>query len=205
MKYYAHINSKDVMTGIDMSMLSKDEYDSEDVQNIEVSEEIYNEREKYAYIGGEIVLDPEYDNKQAAKFREELVTKLYEIKAAKAYGGVLVNDLYKFETNQTSITNTVASLALMADTATASWKFYVNDEPVIVLITKPQLAGIAQFGQAMINECFAIEGRYNEELKAAEVEELISEEWRDAFIADATEEMEAVNNVIEIQLVKAAE
>ena len=39
MKYYAHINSKNVLTGIDMSTMIADEYGSSEVENIEVSED----------------------------------------------------------------------------------------------------------------------------------------------------------------------
>ena len=40
MTYYAHINSKNILTGIDMSKISADEYGSKDVKNIEVDNKL---------------------------------------------------------------------------------------------------------------------------------------------------------------------
>lgn len=200
MKYYAHIDSKGELTGIGMTKMIKDSHDSENVQNIEVSQEIYENRDMYILIDGRIVIDPEYDKKRAVKFQEELVNDLYEIKAQKAYGGVIINDTYTFETNGTSITNTVASLALMTDGQTANWKFYKDNEPAIVVITKEQLVGIAAFAQKMINDCFAIEGICNENLKKAKVADLINEQWRESFKTECKEEMDKINNKLTVKL-----
>lgn len=41
------------------------------VQNIEITEEQANELDKYIYQNGEIVLDPDYEAKQAQKAKEE--------------------------------------------------------------------------------------------------------------------------------------
>ena len=45
---------------------------TEGVLNIEVEEEIYNNIEKYIYLNGEIVLNPNYEAEQARKERERL-------------------------------------------------------------------------------------------------------------------------------------
>ena len=42
------------------------------VQNIEVSEEVYNDIDRYIWNGAEIVLDPDYEEKQAQKERERI-------------------------------------------------------------------------------------------------------------------------------------
>ena len=61
--------------------------------------------------------------------------------------------------HQKTITNTVASLALMDDTATANWKFYtIGGEPVFQTVTKLQLASIAKFGRDIMDEAFKVEG-----------------------------------------------
>lgn len=148
--------------------------------------------------------DEEFDLEKANEKREYLVNKIYEIKAKKAYGGVIINDTLVFETNATAITNTVASLSLMSDTATASWKFYtVDGKPSVQKITKAQLAGIAQFGQTMINACFEVEGAANVQLEAATTEDLINEEWVTAFEQTVQAEMDKINNKIEIQFAAA--
>lgn len=71
MTYYANINSHNELTGIDMSMLVIDEYGSSKVQNIEVSEDVYNNRDKYIYKKGKIVLNPNYDAEQLEKAKQD--------------------------------------------------------------------------------------------------------------------------------------
>ena len=143
--------------------------------------------------------DEEFNEQKANEKRQYLINKIYEIKAAKAYGGVIINNLLVFETNQTAITNTVASLALMQDGQTASWKFYtITGIPSVQVITKQQLAGIASFGQAMINSCFEIEGQANVQLQSATTEQLINEEWVAAFEAQVQSAMDEVDNHITV-------
>lgn len=143
--------------------------------------------------------DEEFNNEKAAEKKQYLVNKIYEIKAAKAYGGIIINDLLIFETNQTSITNTVASLSLMPDGGSANWKFYTIDgKPYVQQITKVQLGQLAIFGQQMINECFAIEGTADAQLDQATVEQLIDAEWVEAFEAQVQTAMDAVNNHVTV-------
>lgn len=139
--------------------------------------------------------DEQYNQEIATAKAEELVNTLYEIKAGKAYGGIIINNLLIFETNQTAITNTVASLALMTDETAANWKFYtIQGQPSVQTVTKAQLGGIAQFAQAMINQCFAVEGTFNTQLQTATVEQLIDDEWCEAFVANAQAAMDEINN-----------
>lgn len=70
--YYANINSKNILISIDKSTINTDEYGSENVQNIEVSEEVYNNARQYGnnyyiYDNGEIVLNPNYEQEHAEK------------------------------------------------------------------------------------------------------------------------------------------
>lgn len=76
MTYYAHINSKNILQGIDMSKIVSDQYDSENVQNIEVTEEMFNLAiEKgmnyYTYSNGEIILNPNYEQEELEKRNQE--------------------------------------------------------------------------------------------------------------------------------------
>lgn len=147
------------------------------------------------FVDGEVVINPNYDNEQAQLKAKELVQKLYDIKAEKAYGGVIINNQLIFETNDISITNTVASLALMSDTSIANWKFYtVGGQPITQQITKAQLFGIASFGRDMIDKCFEVEGNFNQALAIATVEELNNPEWCALFLTEAQEAMDLVNN-----------
>lgn len=75
--YYANINSKNILVGIEKSILSKDEYGSSNVQNIEVSEEIYNNAKQYGsnyyiYSNGQIILNPNYEQEQKQKEAERI-------------------------------------------------------------------------------------------------------------------------------------
>lgn len=145
--------------------------------------------------------DEEFNSEKAQAKQQELVNKLYEIKAGKAYGGVVINNLLVFETNQTAITNTVASLALMSDTGSANWKFYTTaGVPTVQQVTKAQLAGIAQFAQAMINQCFQVEGTFNVELQGATVAQLIDSEWVDDFVERAQTAMDAISHDMTVAL-----
>lgn len=145
--------------------------------------------------------DEQFNSEKAEAKRKELVNTVYEIKADKAYGGVVINNLLVFETNQTAITNTVASLALMSDSSTANWKFYtVTGEPTVQTVTKLQLAGIAQFAQAMINQCFAVEGAANDQLRQATVEQLINDTWVTNFVAQVQAAMDAISHDMTVAL-----
>lgn len=145
--------------------------------------------------------DEQFNTEKAETARQDLVNKVYQIKADRAYGGVVINNTLVFETNQTAVTNTVASLALMDDSTTANWKFYTVDGiPIVQPVTKLQLAGIAKFGQAMINACFQVEGTFNEQLKKATVEQLIDDNWVQQFEEQATIAMKAVPNTLTVEL-----
>lgn len=49
---------------------------TEGIQNIEITEEQANELDKYIYQNGEIILDPDYEAKQAKKAKEERKSEL---------------------------------------------------------------------------------------------------------------------------------
>lgn len=176
---------------------------NDDIQNIEVDKALYDDfcenPNKYLWDGENVVLNENYETELAQERKKELINNVYQIKADKAYGGVIINDALIFETNQTSITNTVASLALMGDTTTVNWKFYtIAGEPYVQQVSKLQLAGIAQFGQTMINETFAVEGQANTTLSMVTVEQLNDEEWRSTFISNVQTEMDKVNNKLTV-------
>ena len=63
--YYAQINSQNKLVNIDISTILTDEYGSGNVQNIEVSEEVYNSYKNdnlsYIWNGSEIVVNPNYE------------------------------------------------------------------------------------------------------------------------------------------------
>ena len=77
MTYYARIDSKGVLIDIQPSMLQTDEYGSNDVQNIEVTQEYWDNWLQYGdgyyiYNDNEIVVNPNYEQEQQQKERERL-------------------------------------------------------------------------------------------------------------------------------------
>lgn len=197
MSYFILIKDNQILHATESNTLN------EDIIDYEVDKALYNDfcenPKKYLWDGENVVLNENYETELAQEHKKELINNIYQIKADKAYGGVIINDALIFETNQTSITNTVASLALMGDTATANWKFYtVAGEPYVQQVSKLQLAGIAQFGQTMINETFAVEGQANTTLSMVTVEQLNDEEWRSTFISSVQTEMDKVNNKLAV-------
>ena len=75
--YFANVNSKNILTSIGLSKIDVDEYNSTDVLNIEVPEEIYNNAQQfgynyYAYSDGNIVLNPNYEQEQTQKEAERI-------------------------------------------------------------------------------------------------------------------------------------
>ena len=72
MTYYANIDSKSVISGFSEVILSRDEYGSTNVQNIEVSETIYNNAQTYGtyyyiYKNNKIVRNPNYEAEKQAE------------------------------------------------------------------------------------------------------------------------------------------
>lgn len=141
------------------------------------------------------ISDEQYNQKIANETKKALIQKLYELKAEKAYGGVIINDTLVFETNQTAVTNTVATLSLMADTDTSNWKFYdLNGQPKMQTVSKIQLFTIANFAREMINNSFTVEGEYLDIVENATIEQLISKEWVEIFEENAQTAFNNINN-----------
>lgn len=160
---------------------------------------IINDKDYYVFENNKLIINPNYADIKYAQNIDKLVQEVYELKAKKAYGGVLINNTYIFETNQISITNTVASLALMG--ASTNWKFYTIDNlPIAIKITKTQLNKIAKFGQTMIDAAFEVEGKANEQLKQATIEQINDVQWQNDFMIAIEKEMNEVNYQLEMEL-----
>jgi hypothetical protein len=81
MNYYAHVNSKNVLIGIDLAKLTADEYGSENVANIEVTEEFYKNwkdlgEDYYIYEKGNIIKNPEFEKIQLANAKQEMLQEI---------------------------------------------------------------------------------------------------------------------------------
>lgn len=140
MKYYANINSKNILVDMDLNPLILDEYGSTDVQNIEVLEEVYNNAQLYGtnyyiYDNGEIVINPEYETiklneAKQAKYNEAL-SKAYDYEE----NGTVEYKNCVFEmskSNRDNLRDTVDALVATGQTET-TWNDK-NDELVILTL-----------------------------------------------------------------------
>lgn len=165
-------------------------------------------QEEYVYDADleEYVLNDEaYKEKQAQKIQRELVEYNYEAKAKKAYGGIIINDTYLFETNETSqsmITASLIGLQSAPDETTLNWKMYANNQPVVVPLTKIQLAQLFAFALNMVNVSFGLEGVRNNDLTTVTVEQLNDETWVEQYKIATDFAFNQINNKIDVVLVE---
>lgn len=155
-------------------------------------------------VNNEPTVDTDYEAKEAQKVQVELVEYNYEAKAKKAYGGILINDTYLFETNETSqsmITASLIGLQNAPDETTLNWKVYANNKPIVVPLTKVQLAQLFDFAFNMVTISFKIEGLRNEALAVATVEDLNNEQWVEQYKIATDFAFNQINNKIDVVLV----
>ena len=161
---------------------------------------------EYVLDGDEYVLNDEiYKAKKAQEIQKHLVEYNYEKKAQKAYGGILINETYLFETNGTSqsmITASLIGLQNAPDETTLNWKMYKDNQPIVVPLTKIQLAQLFNFAIDMINKSFEVEGIRNNELTTATVENLNDTTWVEEYKNATDLAFEEINNKIEVVLVQ---
>ena len=143
--YYAHINSKNILTGIDMSTMITDEYGSKDVKNIEVDETLYDNKQKYGieyytYKDGEIILNPEYSTIELNNKKEELIAENDRLRDEKLLEGVTYNNVL-FDSDTDKKTNLLATYQMLSDEDTITW--YGKDNKAL-LCTKQDLLTIGK-------------------------------------------------------------
>lgn len=141
---------------------------------------------------------------QAQAKQKELAEYNYQQKAKKAYGGILINNTYLFETNEASqsmITASLIGLKDAPDETTLNWKVYKDNQPLVIPLTKVQLAQLFAFALNMINTSFGIEGLRNEALAVATVEELNNEEWVSEYKNVTDLMFNEINNKIDVVLI----
>ena len=146
-----------------------------------------------------------YTQEEIAQAKQkELAEYNYQQKAKKAYGGILINNTYLFETNETSqamITASLIGLKDAPDETTLNWKVYQGDIPLVVPVTKAQLAQLFAFAINMVNISFGVEGLRNEALAVAMVEELLDEQWVRKYKNVSDLMFDEINNKVDIVLV----
>lgn len=155
MIYYAHINSKDILTGIDMSRISADEYGSEDVKNIEVDKTLYDTAQEcgieyYTYQDGEIIKNNEWDNIYLEQKKKEKIEENDRLRDEKLNGGVIYNNVL-FDSDTDQKINLLATYGTMTDDNTIVW--YGKDNQGL-LCTKNDLWAIGNLITKLHNYCW---------------------------------------------------
>ncbi|MBE7084222.1 MAG: DUF4376 domain-containing protein [Clostridiales bacterium] len=102
--YYAHVNSHDELTKVDMSLMIEDSYGSTNVQNIEVSETVFKHQKEYMFKNGKIVKNPNYPIEQLKKAKtakyEENSQKAKEARYSKKFTVTLQEKECEFDTSE---------------------------------------------------------------------------------------------------------
>ena len=116
MTYYKHINSKGVLIGYDIGLITTDEYGSTDVQNIEVAEDEY----------------------LLYKLKQEKIALNDESRDRALLQGVEYQDVL-FDSDTDQKVNLLATVGMMSDSDTITW--YGMDNKGL-LCTKADLIAI---------------------------------------------------------------
>lgn len=99
---------------------------NEDIINIEVDNNIYNNIEKYIYLNGEIILNPEYNFIELNKKKKELTDKNDKIRDFILNSGVIYKDII-FDSDTDQKTNLLATYPTLSDEETITWYGRDND------------------------------------------------------------------------------
>ena len=167
--YYANINSKDILINISKCSIDSDEYGSDDVQNIEVSEEIYNNAKQYGYeyyiySNGEIILNPNYDKIVLDKAKADKIALNDELRDIALLSGVTYqNVLFDSDTDQK--VNLLATVNMMSDEDTITWYGMDNQG---LLCTKADLMAIGGLITELHSFCWNMNAYIKEQINNAQ-------------------------------------
>lgn len=173
MTYYAHINSHNELAGIDMSMLAVDEFGSDNVKNIEVSETVYKNREQYIYKNGKIVKNPNYEDEKLAELKSEKHAendyKASESRYNQEFTITVQEQECVFDTKQTTQADLLTAFAVCSSGAT--YDGWVTNNGVELDLTLEDVALISQVFKQKSN----VYGKWNEYNTAINEAETIEE------------------------------
>lgn len=164
-------------------------------------------RDKMYVVNGKLVDITDTDKEQelnAQNQLKELSEQLYKLKASVAYGGIILNNQWVFETNSISILMTTSKYVDVMNNPELKkvqhWKCYTLDGiPQFLTFTREQFIQIKNFASNMIDtECFGVENKYNQKLSKATVKQLNSYSWITKFKQGAIKEMSEINRYMDI-------
>ena len=171
MIYYAQIDSQNKLIDIDTSMLTTDEYGSENVLNIEVSKEIYDNRNDYVYLDGEIVINPELDEIKLSEAKQEKIEQNDIARDVALNQGVLYkNVLFDSDTDQK--VNLLATVSAMDETQTITW-FGMDNQPLVC--NKEDLINIGGLITMLHSFCWNKNAFIKAEISEAQTIEAVNE------------------------------
>jgi len=113
----------------------------ENVTCIEITENIFNNIDRYAYINGEIVEDPDYDERQIKKAKKAKYAENEKIRDEFLVSGVTYKDVV-FDSDTDQKINILATVSTMSDADTINW--YGKDGVSYVVCTKADLLAIGE-------------------------------------------------------------
>lgn len=150
------------------------------VQNIEISEEVYNDIEKYIWDGEAIVLNPDWDNIKLKEVKDAKLLENDTIRDETLLQGVYYKDVL-FDSDTDQKINLLAIVSTMGDEDTIVW--YGMDN-VPLECTKLDLINIGGLITALHSFCW----NKNAELKS-EIHEAETIEDIEAIVIDYNMEM----------------
>lgn len=165
MKYYAQLDTRNnELYKAHVKCLS------EFIENIEVTETVYNNFEKYVYKDGEIVINPEYPTIEINNKKEELINKNDRLRDEKLLEGVEYNNVL-FDSDTDQKTNLLATYQMISDEDTITW--YGKDNKAL-LCTKQDLLAIGQLIIQLHSYCWNMNAYIKEQIEDATTLEKLS-------------------------------
>ena len=80
--YFGYINSKNRLIGVGISLMQTDDFGSDDVQNVEISEDVFNiyknDPDRYIWNGHEIIENPDYTEIKKQEHERQWLADFFE-------------------------------------------------------------------------------------------------------------------------------
>lgn len=132
--YYAHIN----ITTNEIIDITQCKYLNDDIKNIEVTQEVFDNAKKYIFINGEIILNPDYDNELLNQAKESKISKINESKEQAFKSGIIFkNEHFDCDDRAQDRTGNRLLLLQAMPAETLEWLDY-NYKPVVLTSTEFQ-------------------------------------------------------------------
>lgn len=135
--------------------------------SVEVTKEVYDNLEQYVWTGSELILNPEWDNIQLNRAKDEKIKLNDELRDRALLQGVeYQNVLFDSDTDQK--TNLIGTILSMSDTDTITWFGMDN---TALLCTKADLYAISDLIKELHSFCWGMNAHVKEQIAEAETVE----------------------------------